>query len=51
VRESGGYKIVADYGQYHASVLTRQLNPLGGRNNSFALVLETENQTTASRTT
>jgi len=36
VRESGGYKIVVGYGQYQASVLARQLNPLGWRNNSGA---------------
>jgi hypothetical protein len=30
MRESGGYKIVAGYGQYHTSVLARRLNPPAG---------------------
>ena len=47
VRDSHGYKIISGHFQYHAAVLARQLNPKAGETIP-AIVLETENQTTAS---
>ena len=50
VRDSSGYKIISGHFQYHAAVVARQLNPKAGETIP-ARVLETENQTTASRIT
>jgi len=47
VRDSSGYKVVAGHFQFHAAVLARKLNPRAGETIP-AIVLETENQTTAS---
>jgi hypothetical protein len=47
VRDSNGYKIISGHFQYHAAVVARQLNPKAGETIP-AIVLETENQTTAS---
>lgn len=47
VRDSSGYKIISGHFQYHAAVLARQLNPRAGETIP-AIVLESENQTTAS---
>lgn len=47
VRDSSGYKIISGHFQYHAAVLARQLNPKAGETIP-AIVLESENQTTAS---
>lgn len=47
VRDSSGYKVVAGHLQYHAAVLARRLNPRAGESIP-AIVLESENQTTAS---
>ncbi|MEG4087470.1 hypothetical protein [Microcoleus sp. POL10_C6] len=47
VRNSSGYKVISGHLQYHAAVLARQLNPRAGETIP-AIVLETENQTTAS---
>jgi hypothetical protein len=49
VRDSSGYKVVSGHFQFHAAVLARRLNPKAGETIP-AIVLETENQTTASRT-
>lgn len=47
VRDSSGYKIISGHFQYHAAVLARRLNPKAGETIP-AIVLESENQTTAS---
>lgn len=47
VRNSSGYKVIAGNFQFHAAVLARQLNPKAGETIP-AIVLESENQTTAS---
>ena len=47
VRDSSGYKIISGHFQYHAVVVARQLNPKAGEHIP-AIVLESENQTTAS---
>ena len=47
VRDSSGYKVISGHLQYHAAVLARRLNPRAGEHIP-AIVLETENQTTAS---
>ena len=47
VRDSSGYKVISGHLQYHAAVLARQLNPRAGETIP-AIVLESENQTTAS---
>jgi hypothetical protein len=47
VRDSSGYKVIAGHFQFHAAVLARRLNPRAGETIP-AIVLETENQTTAS---
>jgi hypothetical protein len=47
VRDSHGYKIISGHFQYHAAVVARQLNPRAGEHIP-AIVLESENQTTAS---
>jgi len=47
VLDSHGYKIISGHFQFHAAVLARQLNPKAGELIP-AIVLETENQTTAS---
>lgn len=47
VRDSSGYKVISGHLQYHAAVLARRLNPRAGETIP-AIVLETENQTTAS---
>jgi len=47
VRDSSGYRVVSGHFQYHAAVLARQLNPKAGETIP-AIVLESENQTTAS---
>ncbi|PSB40000.1 hypothetical protein C7B69_00470 [filamentous cyanobacterium Phorm 46] len=47
VRDSSGYKIISGHFQYHAAVLARRLNPRAGETIP-AIVLESENQTTAS---
>ncbi|MEP6582537.1 hypothetical protein NDI43_27570 [Microcoleus vaginatus GB2-A3] len=47
VRDSSGYRVVSGHFQFHAAVLARRLNPKAGENIP-AIVLETENQTTAS---
>ena len=47
VRDSSGYKVISGHLQYHAAVLARRLNPKAGENIP-AIVLESENQTTAS---
>jgi len=47
VRDSSGYKIISGHFQYHAAVVARKLNPKAGENIP-AIVLESENQTTAS---
>ncbi|MEG4010432.1 hypothetical protein QUA41_30390 [Microcoleus sp. Pol11C1] len=50
IRDSNGYKIISGHFQYHAAVVARQLNPKAGET-ILAIVLESENQTTAERTT
>jgi len=47
VRDSHGYKIISGHFHYHAAVVARQLNPRAGEHIP-AIVLESENQTTAS---
>ncbi|WP_445248461.1 hypothetical protein [Microcoleus sp. OTE_8_concoct_300] len=47
VRDSGGYRVVSGHLQFHAAVLAKQLNPRAGETIP-AIVLESENQTTAS---
>jgi hypothetical protein len=47
VRDSSGYKVISGHFQFHAAVLTRRLNPRAGETIP-AIVLESENQTTAS---
>jgi len=47
VRDNSGYRVVSGHGQYHAAVLARKLNPKVGETIP-AIVLESENQTTAS---
>lgn len=47
VRDSSGYKIISGHFQYHAAVMARRLNPKAGETIP-AIVLESENQTTAS---
>lgn len=47
VRDSSGYKVISGHLQYHAAVLARRLNPRAGETIP-AIVLESENQTTAS---
>ena len=47
VRDSSGYKVISGHFQFHAAVLARRLNPRAGETIP-AIVLESENQTTAS---
>jgi hypothetical protein len=45
MRDSSGYKVVADHFQYHAAALAHRLNPKVGETIP-AIVLESENQAT-----
>ena len=47
VRDSSGYRVVSGHFQFHAAVRARRLNPKAGETIP-AIVLESENQTTAS---
>lgn len=47
VRDSSGYKVISGHFQYHTVVMARRLNPRAGETIP-AIVLESENQTTAS---